>query len=101
MTIMVSKMFCFLFIRVKSIYNFLLNNDLSAMWLSSEQSQSTRMETLRKLKLNEYKILVTTDLAARGIDVHNVNLVVNLGLPMPPEVYVHRMGRAGRYGSEG
>jgi ATP-dependent RNA helicase DDX20 len=86
---------------VKSIYNFLVNNDLSALWLSSEQNQSTRIATLKKLKMNECKILVTTDLAARGIDVHNVNLVVNLGLPMPPDVYVHRMGRAGRYGSEG
>lgn len=51
--------------------------------------------------MNHCKILVTTDLAARGIDVHKVNLVINLGLPCPPDIYIHRMGRAGRYGSEG
>lgn len=92
--------FCLTF-RVKSVYNFLLKHGLSASWLSSEQQQSMRVSNLNKLKLNECKILVTTDLAARGIDVHNANLVVNLGLPTPPDVYVHRMGRAGRYGSEG
>ena len=83
------------------MYNFLLQDEMSVVWLSSEQNQSTRLANLNKLKLNESRILVTTDLTARGIDIHNANLVVNLGLPTPPDVYVHRMGRAGRYGSEG
>lgn len=90
-----------LFYRVKSLCNFLTTNNLPALWVSSEQNQSTRIATLNKLKMNECRILVTTDLAARGIDVHNVDLVINLGVPSPPEVYIHRMGRAGRYGSKG
>lgn len=79
----------------------LVSSDLPALWVSSEMNQSMRISTLNKLKLNQSNILVTTDLAARGIDVHNVNLVINMGIPSPPDVYIHRMGRAGRYGSEG
>lgn len=90
-----------LFYRVKSLCNFLTTNNLPALWVSSEQNQSTRIATLNKLKMNECRIFVTTDLTARGIDVHNVDLVINLGVPSPPEVYIHRMGRAGRYGSRG
>lgn len=47
------------------------------------------------------RVLVTTDLTARGIDVENVNLIINLDLPICHEVYLHRMGRAGRFGSHG
>lgn len=47
------------------------------------------------------RVLVTTDLTARGIDIENVNLIINLDLPLGHEVYLHRMGRAGRFGSHG
>lgn len=93
--------FIFLFNRVRSICNHLISQNFSALWICSDQNQSSRINTINKLKMNHCKILVTTDLAARGIDVHKVNLVINLGLPCPPEIYIHRMGRAGRYGSEG
>lgn len=89
------------FYSAKGLCNMLVSNNFPALWVSSEQNQSTRISTLNKLKLNQCNILVTTDLAARGIDVHNVNLVINMGIPNPPDVYIHRMGRAGRYGSEG
>merc|ERR1711976_335273 len=60
----------------------------------------------RNLKMNEFRtgssrILITTDLVARGIDVQNVSLVINYDLPLEKETYIHRIGRAGRHGRKG
>lgn len=60
-----------------------------------------RLEAINKLKTFKCKIMLTTDLTARGIDADNVNLVVNLDLPIDAPTYLHRIGRAGRYGSYG
>lgn len=60
-----------------------------------------RLEAINKLKTFKCKIMLTTDLTARGIDADNVNLVVNLDLPTDAPTYLHRIGRAGRYGSYG
>lgn len=53
------------------------------------------------LKNNTCHVLVTTDLASRGVDIYNANLVVNMSIPYPPICYLHRIGRAGRFGSQG
>ena len=63
--------------------------------------QSDRLVALGKFRSGEVRVLVTSDLTARGIDVATVNLVVNLGLPRDAATYVHRVGRAGRFGSQG
>ena len=53
------------------------------------------------MKTVAIKVLVSTDLTARGIDVERVNLVVNLDVPEIPETYLHRIGRTGRFGTRG
>ena len=60
-----------------------------------------RLNSIAKLKNCECRIMLTTDLTARGIDAENVNLVVNLDIPNDAATYLHRIGRAGRYGSRG
>lgn len=60
-----------------------------------------RLEAIEKLRNFECRIMLTTDLTARGIDVENINMVVNLDLPVDATTYLHRIGRAGRYGSHG
>lgn len=69
--------------------------------LHSNRSLSQRREALEGFKNGRYRILVATDIAARGIDVKGIELVVNYDLPQSPEDYVHRIGRTGRAGGEG
>ena len=63
--------------------------------------QAVRMRRLESLRKGHTKILVTTDVAARGIDVPRISHVINFGLPMKPEDYTHRIGRTGRAGHNG
>ena len=62
--------------------------------------QGRRNRVLQGLRSRQLRILVATDVAARGIDVPTISHVVNYGLPMKPEDYVHRIGRTGRAGRE-
>ena len=63
--------------------------------------QDERLSSMNRFKRGEYSYLVATDLAARGIDVENISLVINYDLPFEREVYVHRTGRTGRAGQMG
>ncbi len=69
---------------------------LATATLHSNRSQSQRLTALRKFKSGEVRVLVATDIAARGIDVEGISHVVNFDFPMHPEDYVHRIGRTGR-----
>jgi len=69
--------------------------------IHSDRSLSQRKEALNGFKSGKYKILVATDIAARGIDVTGIELVINYDLPDDTENYVHRIGRTGRAGHEG
>ena len=60
-----------------------------------------RIATYNKFKKYEARILVTTDLAARGLDIERVNIVFNYDFPLEPDTYLHRVGRAGRFGNKG
>lgn len=73
----------------------------TAAEIHSNRSLSQRLEALNGFKLGKYKILVATDIAARGIDVTGIQLVVNFDLPATAEDYVHRIGRTGRAGLAG
>ncbi|KAF5269968.1 hypothetical protein FQR65_LT05767 [Abscondita terminalis] len=87
--------------RTESISNMLNQQGWNSMFITGSQSQAVRLKVVGKLKNFECKILLTTDLTARGIDASNVNLVINYDLPADSETYLHRMGRSGRYGSSG
>jgi ATP-dependent RNA helicase RhlE len=69
--------------------------------IHSDRSLSQRKEALNGFKNGRYRILVATDIAARGIDVVGIELVINYDLPDDKEQYVHRIGRTGRAGHEG
>jgi ATP-dependent RNA helicase RhlE len=77
------------------------NLDHRAAELHSNRSLSQRREALDGFRLGKYRILVATDIAARGIDVSGIELVVNYDLPATAEDYVHRIGRTGRAGLPG
>lgn len=73
----------------------------SASALHGAMPQALRNRRIKSLRDGTVKILVATDVAARGIDVPNISHVINYGLPMKPEDYVHRIGRTGRAGRDG
>ncbi|AAP96370.1 DEAD/DEAH family ATP-dependent RNA helicase [[Haemophilus] ducreyi] len=69
--------------------------------LNGDMTQQAREQTLDKLKSGRLDILVATDVAARGLDVERISLVVNYDIPLDSESYVHRIGRTGRAGRSG
>lgn len=88
--------------NVEQISQFLTQNGWPAAGISSLLTQAQRNRVLEQFKAdNEKNILVATDVAARGLDIKGVDMVVNYELPNDPESYVHRIGRTGRAGAEG
>lgn len=79
----------------------LRNMGQNAAEIHSDRSLAQRREALEGFKSGKYRILVATDIAARGIDVTGIELVINFDLPDDIENYVHRIGRTGRAGHEG
>lgn len=69
--------------------------------LHSDRSLAQRREAMAGFKNGAYRVLIATDIAARGIDVTNIELVINYDLPTQPEDYVHRIGRTARAGRQG
>jgi ATP-dependent RNA helicase RhlE len=76
-------------------------NNISAAAIHGNKSQSQRERALDWFKNSKIRVLVATDIAARGIDVSNVSHVINFELPEVAEAYVHRIGRTARAGAEG
>jgi ATP-dependent RNA helicase RhlE len=76
-------------------------NGIQAMAFHGDKSQGSRTEALGQFKAGKLRVLVATDLAARGIDIKFLPHVVNFELPRSPKDYIHRIGRTGRAGSEG
>ena len=75
--------------------------DINAEAIHGNKSQNARQKALENFKVGKTKVLVATDIAARGIDVADLSLVVNYDLPNIPETYVHRIGRTGRASASG
>ncbi|MCX5752820.1 MAG: DEAD/DEAH box helicase [Candidatus Krumholzibacteria bacterium] len=94
-----------LFVRTKrgagKVARLLREMGHSAAEIHADRSQPQRKEALRRFKTGECRILVATDIAARGIDVKDIELVINYDLPDEIGNYVHRIGRTGRAGKRG
>ncbi|MBO0610174.1 DEAD/DEAH box helicase [Myceligenerans salitolerans] len=79
----------------------LLERGISAATISGDVAQKDREKIVERLRSGALDVLVATDVAARGLDVDRIGLVVNFDLPREPEAYVHRIGRTGRAGRTG
>ncbi|EFN61890.1 Probable ATP-dependent RNA helicase DDX20, partial [Camponotus floridanus] len=87
--------------RAQSVSNTINSMGFSSLYITGSQDMTNRLETIEKLRNCECRIVVSTDLTARGIDVENINMVINFDVSTNPATYLHRIGRAGRYGSRG
>ncbi len=87
--------------KADGVANKLCRNGIHAVSTHGKKSMNSRSESLRRFKTGKIRVLVTTDLLARGIDIEFLPYVVNYELPRSPKDYVHRIGRTGRAESPG
>lgn len=96
-----SVIFCNTKKKADELMEILKDEALNVDVLHGDIRQSTRERIMKKFKAKKINILIATDVAARGIDVDNLDLVINFDLPQEQEYYVHRIGRTGRNGKSG
>ncbi|KAI8899012.1 P-loop containing nucleoside triphosphate hydrolase protein [Globomyces pollinis-pini] len=87
--------------RADSLYWLLENASFPSMCIHSRMPQEERIKKYQAFKNFEKRILVATDVFGRGIDMERVNVVINYDMPDTPDSYLHRVGRAGRFGTKG
>jgi len=83
------------------VVKFLHRHEITAAAIHGNKSQNARQHALSNFKNGKIRVLVATDIAARGIDIDDLSHVINFELPNVPETYVHRIGRTGRAGNTG
>src|SRR4051794_16846890 len=88
-------------IRCDQLYRTLRDRGMNVRALHGDMSQGARDGVMISFKGGRVPILVATDVAARGLDISTVTHVINFDIPTSPDVYVHRIGRTGRYGEKG
>ena len=87
--------------QANRLYGLIYQEGISSGILHGDRDQKQRNLIMSKLRRNEVKVLIATDIAARGLDIDGMDLVVNFEVPRKGEVYIHRIGRTGRAGETG
>jgi ATP-dependent RNA helicase SrmB len=87
--------------RLSTLVGQLNSADITCCWLQGDMPQDKRNTAMQRFRSGEVKILIATDVAARGIDVDNISHVINYDMPRTADIYVHRIGRTGRAGNKG
>jgi ATP-dependent RNA helicase len=101
LTITQAVIFCNTRAKVEWLAEKMRKNNFTVIALHGEMEQKERDEIMKAFRAGEYRVLITTDLWARGLDVSQVSLVINYDLPNNRENYIHRIGRSGRFGRKG
>lgn len=96
---------CIIYVNSKEkaefLRNELINDQYSVSMIHGDMEQTMRMEIMKEFRSGKNRILISTDLLARGIDVQQVNVIINYDVPFEHDCYLHRVGRSGRYGRKG
>jgi ATP-dependent RNA helicase SrmB len=79
----------------------LYSEELPCVWLEGKMPQDKRNRSIERFKSGEIKVLVATDVAARGLDIDDITHVINFDMPRKVDIYIHRIGRTGRAGAKG
>lgn len=93
--------FCNSIKTVDVLENTLLNDNFPVGSIHSGMTQVEREEKLKQLRLGKIRLLITTDILSRGVDVQQLSMAINYDLPFEPSTYIHRIGRCGRFGRKG
>ena len=86
---------------VEDLYNRLMDDNFPVSQIHGDLTQEERNTIMNNFRKGESRILISTDLLSRGIDIQQISLVINYDLPNNIENYIHRIGRSGRYGRKG
>jgi translation initiation factor 4A len=87
--------------KLMDVYENLSKDDFPVSFIHGELTSQERKKTMEEFKSGHTRILLSTDLLSRGIDIQQLSLVINFDLPKSKETYIHRIGRSGRYGRKG
>jgi superfamily II DNA/RNA helicase len=87
--------------KADELRQILEENNYSISILHGDMIQKEREEIMNEFRQGKTRILITTDILSRGIDIQQVSLVINYDMPKYPQTYIHRIGRSGRYGRKG
>jgi len=87
--------------KLNEIYKNLTEENFPVSMIHGELTTDERKRTMNEFKSGQTRILLSTDLLSRGIDIQQLSLVINFDLPRSKETYIHRIGRSGRYGRKG
>jgi len=101
LTITQAVIFCNTKKKVDWLADEMIKANFTVIKMHGEMKQEEREAVMKAFRNVEYRVLITTDLWARGIDVSHVSLVINYDLPTNRELYIHRIGRSGRFGRKG
>ena len=101
MEIAQAVIFCNTRRKVEHVSQKLKAKDFSCITMHSDMTKGDREKIMNLFRKGESRILIATDVMARGIDVHHISIVVNFDIPSNKENFLHRSGRAGRYGRKG
>lgn len=82
--------------RAIEVADWLQSRNISAQVMHGDFNQATRRDKTRKFRIGQIKVMVATDVAARGLDLTNISHVINYDLPFKGDIYIHRIGRTGR-----
>ncbi len=86
---------------VKQIYDKLIDDEFPVGYITGDRSVDERNQIMNEFRSGSLRILLSSDLLSRGIDIQQLSLVINYDLPREKETYIHRIGRSGRYGRKG
>merc|ERR1712178_182083 len=101
MTVTQSIIYCNTRRKVDMLENEMSKRDFTVSVIHADLDQESRNLVMRQFRSGSSRVLISTDLLARGIDVQQVSLVINYDLPQKVENYLHRIGRSGRFGRKG
>ncbi len=93
--------FCATHASTREVCNYLRKKDMLVRFINGALKQKQRDKTLKDFKQGDFNILCATDLAARGLDIDDISLVINYELPLHAQEYIHRIGRTGRFNKKG
>tara|TARA_B100000035_G_scaffold163461_1_gene139258 strand:- start:1455 stop:2642 length:1188 start_codon:yes stop_codon:yes gene_type:complete len=100
-TISQSIIYCNSVNRVMNLYDAMVDEGFSVCCIHSSMDKATRESEFKKFRDGGYRVLISSDITARGIDIQHVSTVINFDIPKSPYTYLHRIGRSGRWGRKG
>mgnify|MGYP001346792674 CR=1 FL=1 len=87
--------------KIVEIYERLLQDNYPVGYITGDRTVQERNDIMKKFREGQIRVLLSSDLLSRGIDIQQLSLVINYDLPREKETYIHRIGRSGRYGRKG